>query len=86
MAVTPAAASAGPDGETRRARNAEWSEMERLAYEKEALGFYLVGYGCTTCIGNSGPLPEPIAAGVESLNASVAASLAAFEIARVRSS
>ncbi len=26
----------------------------------EALGFYLVGYGCTTCIGNSGPLPEPI--------------------------
>jgi len=27
----------------------------------EALGFYLVGYGCTTCIGNSGPLAEPIA-------------------------
>ena len=27
----------------------------------EALGFHLVGYGCTTCIGNSGPLPEPIA-------------------------
>ncbi|MDQ6779981.1 MAG: aconitate hydratase AcnA, partial [Candidatus Eremiobacteraeota bacterium] len=27
----------------------------------EALGFYLVGYGCTTCIGNSGPLDEPIA-------------------------
>ncbi|MCH8274841.1 MAG: aconitate hydratase AcnA [Armatimonadetes bacterium] len=26
----------------------------------EALGFYLVGYGCTTCIGNSGPLPDPI--------------------------
>jgi len=26
----------------------------------QALGFYLVGYGCTTCIGNSGPLPEPI--------------------------
>src|SRR5690606_17192670 len=26
----------------------------------EKLGFYLVGYGCTTCIGNSGPLPEPI--------------------------
>ncbi len=26
----------------------------------EGLGFYLVGYGCTTCIGNSGPLPEPI--------------------------
>ena len=26
----------------------------------EALGFHLVGYGCTTCIGNSGPLPEEI--------------------------
>ncbi|MHC4219660.1 MAG: aconitate hydratase AcnA [Planctomycetota bacterium] len=26
----------------------------------ETLGFYLVGYGCTTCIGNSGPLPDPI--------------------------
>ncbi len=27
----------------------------------EALGFFLVGYGCTTCIGNSGPLPAPVA-------------------------
>ena len=27
----------------------------------EQLGFFLVGYGCTTCIGNSGPLPDPIA-------------------------
>jgi len=27
----------------------------------EALGFFVVGYGCTTCIGNSGPLPEPVA-------------------------
>ncbi len=26
----------------------------------EKLGFFLVGYGCTTCIGNSGPLPEEI--------------------------
>jgi aconitate hydratase len=31
----------------------------------EALGFYTVGYGCTTCIGNSGPLPEPISAAIE---------------------
>jgi aconitate hydratase len=30
----------------------------------EQLGFYLVGYGCTTCIGNSGPLPDPIAQAV----------------------
>ena len=31
----------------------------------EELGFHLVGYGCTTCIGNSGPLPEPIAKAVQ---------------------
>jgi aconitate hydratase A / 2-methylisocitrate dehydratase len=31
----------------------------------EQLGFYLVGYGCTTCIGNTGPLPEPISAGIQ---------------------
>jgi aconitate hydratase len=30
----------------------------------DALGFNTVGYGCTTCIGNSGPLPEPISAAV----------------------
>jgi aconitate hydratase len=32
----------------------------------DALGFNLVGYGCTTCIGNSGPLPDEIAAAIES--------------------
>jgi len=31
----------------------------------EKIGFHLVGYGCTTCIGNSGPLPEPIANGIQ---------------------
>ena len=31
----------------------------------DQLGFHLVGYGCTTCIGNSGPLPEPIRVGIE---------------------
>ena len=31
----------------------------------EELGFHLVGYGCTTCIGNSGPLPEPIGRAVQ---------------------
>ncbi|HEY8615289.1 aconitate hydratase AcnA [Phenylobacterium sp.] len=31
-----------------------------LTKHLDALGFNLVGYGCTTCIGNSGPLPEPI--------------------------
>ncbi|MGD8518812.1 MAG: aconitate hydratase AcnA, partial [Anaerolineae bacterium] len=31
----------------------------------DQLGFNLVGYGCTTCIGNSGPLPEPVAQAVD---------------------
>jgi len=31
----------------------------------EKLRFHLVGYGCTTCIGNSGPLPEPVASAVK---------------------
>src|SRR5690606_6232602 len=30
----------------------------------EKLGFFVVGYGCTTCIGNSGPLPQAVSAGV----------------------
>ena len=37
----------------------------------EKLGFYLVGYGCTTCIGNSGPLPEAISAGVNEADLTV---------------
>ncbi len=35
-----------------------------LSDDLDALGFNLVGYGCTTCIGNSGPLPEAISAAV----------------------
>ena len=31
----------------------------------EALGFHIVGFGCTTCIGNSGPLPEPVANAIQ---------------------
>jgi aconitate hydratase len=41
----------------------------------EALGFHLVGYGCTTCIGNSGPLPDDVAKAVESSNIAAAAVL-----------
>jgi len=41
----------------------------------EALGFHIVGYGCTTCIGNSGPLPEPIAQAVDEHKLVVAAVL-----------
>ncbi|MEE4297365.1 MAG: aconitate hydratase AcnA [Wenzhouxiangella sp.] len=37
-----------------------------LIDDLEALGFYTVGYGCTTCIGNSGPLPESIEAAIKS--------------------
>jgi aconitate hydratase len=35
-----------------------------LLADLEQLGFHVVGYGCTTCIGNSGPLAEPIAAAI----------------------
>ncbi len=35
-----------------------------LMDDLEALGFNVVGYGCTTCIGNSGPLPEPISSAI----------------------
>ncbi|HXS41712.1 MAG TPA: aconitate hydratase AcnA [Stellaceae bacterium] len=36
-----------------------------LQQDLDALGFNLVGYGCTTCIGNSGPLPEPVANAID---------------------
>ncbi|WP_173934098.1 aconitate hydratase AcnA [Chelativorans sp. Marseille-P2723] len=39
---------------------AEYYEKSGLQKELDQLGFNLVGFGCTTCIGNSGPLPEPI--------------------------
>ncbi|MEQ8993149.1 MAG: aconitate hydratase AcnA, partial [Pseudomonadales bacterium] len=38
----------------------EYLAKAGLQDDLDALGFNLVGYGCTTCIGNSGPLPEPI--------------------------
>ncbi|MEM2023485.1 MAG: aconitate hydratase AcnA [Candidatus Caldarchaeum sp.] len=41
----------------------------------ENLGYYLVGYGCTTCIGNSGPLPENVAEAIKSKNLYTAAVL-----------
>ncbi|HET9659975.1 MAG TPA: aconitate hydratase AcnA [Thermomicrobiales bacterium] len=41
----------------------------------EALGFHTVGYGCTTCIGNSGPLPVPVAEAVDANKLIVAAVL-----------
>ena len=41
----------------------------------DALGFNLVGYGCTTCIGNSGPLPEPVSKAITDNDLVVALSL-----------
>ncbi len=41
----------------------------------EKLGYHLVGYGCTTCIGNSGPLPEEISAAVNEADLAVASVL-----------
>ena len=39
---------------------ADYLEKAGLMPALEALGFHIVGYGCLTCIGNSGPLPEPV--------------------------
>jgi aconitate hydratase len=38
----------------------EYYDKAGLVDDLEALGFHLVGYGCTTCIGNSGPLPQEV--------------------------
>ncbi|MEM1230751.1 MAG: aconitate hydratase AcnA [Pseudomonadota bacterium] len=42
----------------------EYLEKTGLQDALDRLGFHLVGYGCTTCIGNSGPLPAPISAAI----------------------
>ena len=39
-------------------------EKTQLLPDLEALGFHVVGYGCTTCIGNSGPLPRAVSEGI----------------------
>ncbi|MCB2097826.1 MAG: aconitate hydratase AcnA [Parvularculaceae bacterium] len=46
-----------------------------LQDDLDALGFNLVGYGCTTCIGNSGPLPDAISAAINENNLAVASVL-----------
>ncbi len=42
----------------------DYLEKTGLLKELEKLGFFLVGYGCTTCIGNSGPLPAEVSAAI----------------------
>jgi len=53
----------------------EYYERAGLMEPLERLGFGVVGYGCTTCIGNSGPLDEPVAQAVEENELVVAAVL-----------
>jgi aconitate hydratase len=49
----------------------DYYEKAELTPYLEKLGFYLVGYGCTTCIGNSGPLPEPVSQAVNEADLAV---------------
>jgi len=44
----------------------EYLKRSDLLPELEKLGFHLVGFGCTTCIGNSGPLPDAVGQAIES--------------------
>jgi aconitate hydratase len=53
----------------------DYLEKSALLPELEKVGFYLAGYGCTTCIGNSGPLPPSIAGAVDEANIVAAAVL-----------
>jgi aconitate hydratase len=53
----------------------DYLEAAGLQDDLDALGFGLVGYGCTTCIGNSGPLPEPIGDAIDAGDLHVAAVL-----------
>jgi aconitate hydratase len=49
----------------------EYLEGAGLIPYLEKLGFHVVGYGCTTCIGNSGPLPDPVAEAIDDHNLAV---------------
>ncbi len=53
----------------------DYLEKAHVMPALESLGFHLVGFGCTTCIGNSGPLPEPVAKAVKDGDLVVAAVL-----------
>ena len=53
----------------------DYYEKAGLTDDLEALGFYTVGYGCTTCIGNSGPLADEISAAINDHNLAVTAVL-----------
>ena len=49
----------------------EYLQAAGLMDDLEQLGFHVIGYGCATCIGNSGPLPEPVSKAIAEGNLSV---------------
>ena len=53
----------------------DYLEKAGLQHDLDTLGFNLVGYGCTTCIGNSGPLPEEISKTIQDHGLAVASVL-----------
>ena len=53
----------------------DYLEKAGVMDDLEKLGFYVVGYGCTTCIGNSGPLPEAVSKGIAENDLAVASVL-----------
>ena len=53
----------------------EYLQAAGLLEPLEKAGFYLVGYGCTTCIGNSGPLPAPVSRAIDERDLFVASVL-----------
>ena len=53
----------------------DYLQKAGLLHELEKVGFYLVGYGCTTCIGNSGPLPQEVSKAIAAGDLAVGAVL-----------
>jgi len=53
----------------------DYLEKAGVLTDLEKLGFFVVGYGCTTCIGNSGPLPEAVSKGIAENDLAVASVL-----------
>jgi aconitate hydratase len=64
----------------------DYFDSAKLTAYLEELGFNLVGYGCTTCIGNSGPLPDPIEQAIKEGDLTVGAVLSGnrnFEVVSI---
>jgi len=63
----------------------DYLQKAGLLKDLEALGFYTVGYGCTTCIGNSGPLKPEISEAVKSADVVACSVLSAIAISKAGS-